>query len=40
MQIRNNYDKEVYNGDIGRIIRIDLEAQEVIIDLIDKRSAL
>jgi ATP-dependent exoDNAse (exonuclease V) alpha subunit len=23
MQIRNNYDKEVFNGDIGRIIRID-----------------
>lgn len=23
MQIRNNYEKEVFNGDIGRIIRID-----------------
>jgi exodeoxyribonuclease V alpha subunit len=31
MQIRNNYDKEVFNGDIGRITRIDLENQEVII---------
>jgi len=31
MQIRNNYDKEVYNGDIGRITGIDLEAQEVTI---------
>jgi len=29
MQIRNNYDKEVYNGDIGRIARIDTENQEV-----------
>ncbi len=29
MQIRNNYDKEVYNGDIGRIVRIDMENQEV-----------
>jgi exodeoxyribonuclease V alpha subunit len=29
MQIRNNYDKEVYNGDIGRIVRIDTEHQEV-----------
>ncbi len=29
MQIRNNYDKEVYNGDIGRIVRIDTENQEV-----------
>lgn len=31
MQIRNNYDKEVFNGDIGRIIKIDRENQEVII---------
>lgn len=29
MQIRNNYDKEVYNGDIGRILRINTEDQEV-----------
>lgn len=27
MQIRNNYDKEVYNGDIGWISRVDLEEQ-------------
>lgn len=31
MQIKNNYDKEVFNGDIGRITRIDLENQELII---------
>ncbi|MGA7875771.1 MAG: ATP-dependent RecD-like DNA helicase, partial [Desulfoferrobacter sp.] len=31
MQIRNNYDKEVFNGDVGRIIRIDNEAQEVTV---------
>ncbi len=31
MQVRNNYDKEVYNGDIGRIARIDLEEQEVVV---------
>ncbi len=31
MQIRNNYDKDVYNGDIGRISRIDRENQEVTI---------
>ncbi|HEX3035998.1 MAG TPA: ATP-dependent RecD-like DNA helicase [Thermodesulfobacteriota bacterium] len=29
MQIRNNYDKEVFNGDIGKIIEIDREEQEV-----------
>jgi len=32
MQIRNNYDKEVFNGDIGLISRIDREEQEVIVD--------
>ncbi len=29
MQIKNNYDKEVFNGDIGKITGIDSEAQEV-----------
>jgi exodeoxyribonuclease V alpha subunit len=29
MQIRNNYDKDVFNGDLGRIRRIDVENQEV-----------
>ncbi|MCL5022006.1 MAG: ATP-dependent RecD-like DNA helicase [Nitrospirae bacterium] len=32
MQIRNNYDKEVFNGDIGRIVRIDREEQEVTVN--------
>ncbi len=34
MQIRNNYEKEVYNGDIGRISGIDMDNNmlEVIID--------
>jgi exodeoxyribonuclease V alpha subunit len=31
MQIRNNYDKEIYNGDIGRIIKIDHELQQALI---------
>ncbi len=31
MQIKNNYDKEVFNGDIGRITHIDYEDQEVSI---------
>jgi exodeoxyribonuclease V alpha subunit len=30
MQIRNNYDKEVFNGDIGRIIRIDSFSRQVV----------
>lgn len=37
MQIRNNYDKEVFNGDIGRIITIDRENQEVVIDFDGKQ---
>jgi exodeoxyribonuclease V alpha subunit len=32
MQIKNNYDKDVFNGDIGRITRIDREDQEVTVD--------
>jgi exodeoxyribonuclease V alpha subunit len=31
MQVKNNYDKEVFNGDIGRITRIDPVNQELII---------
>ncbi len=32
MQIRNNYDKEIYNGDIGKITSIDQVEQEVAVD--------
>jgi exodeoxyribonuclease V alpha subunit len=31
MQIKNNYDKEVFNGDIGRIVKIDPELHEMVI---------
>ncbi|MCU0587343.1 MAG: ATP-dependent RecD-like DNA helicase [Syntrophobacteraceae bacterium] len=33
MQIRNNYDKDVFNGDWGRIRRIDLESQELRVEI-------
>ncbi|HJO61517.1 MAG TPA: ATP-dependent RecD-like DNA helicase [Desulfobacterales bacterium] len=36
MQIKNNYDKEVFNGDIGRINRINLEEQIVTITFDDR----
>ena len=36
MQIVNNYDKEVYNGDIGRIASIDEEAKEVKVIMDDR----
>ncbi|MHC1742277.1 MAG: ATP-dependent RecD-like DNA helicase [Syntrophobacteraceae bacterium] len=32
MQIRNNYDKDVFNGDWGRIRDLDLEAQELAVE--------
>ena len=32
LQLRNNYDKNVFNGDIGRITVIDLEEGEVVVD--------
>ena len=32
MQIRNNYDKDIYNGDIGQITKIDHEIQEITIN--------
>ena len=32
MQVRNNYEKEVFNGDIGRIGRIDDENQQVTVN--------
>jgi len=32
MQIKNDYDKEVFNGDIGRIAKIDTEEQEVTVE--------
>ncbi|MBS3943313.1 MAG: ATP-dependent RecD-like DNA helicase [Dethiobacter sp.] len=31
MQVRNNYQKEVYNGDIGMVAELDLEAGELVV---------
>jgi exodeoxyribonuclease V alpha subunit len=36
MQIRNNYEKEVFNGDIGLIKAIDGEKQEMVVTYDDK----
>jgi exodeoxyribonuclease V alpha subunit len=36
MQIRNNYDKDVYNGDMGRLEKIDLEDQIVTVRIDDR----
>jgi exodeoxyribonuclease V alpha subunit len=36
MQVRNNYDKDVFNGDLGRVKRIDLIEQQVIVEMDDR----
>ncbi|NLG80115.1 MAG: ATP-dependent RecD-like DNA helicase [Firmicutes bacterium] len=35
MQIRNNYDKMVFNGDIGRVVKVDTEDQEVVVAFVE-----
>jgi len=39
LQVRNNYDKDVFNGDIGQIERIDTESLEVIVNYDGRRVA-
>ena len=39
MQIRNNYDKEVYNGDMGRILAVNLEDQTLTVKMDDRTVA-
>jgi exodeoxyribonuclease V alpha subunit len=36
MQTRNNYDKDVYNGDMGRVTGIDLENQSLSVSIDDR----
>ena len=36
MQIRNNYDKDVYNGDIGKVLSINREDQEITVEYDDR----
>jgi len=36
MQVRNNYDKEVFNGDVGRIVAIDFEEQTLRVKFEDR----
>jgi len=36
MQTKNNYEKEVFNGDIGRITAIALEEQQVLVNFDDR----
>ena len=36
MQLRNNYDKDVFNGDVGRICRVDPENRELTVRFDDR----
>ena len=36
MQLRNNYDKGVFNGDLGRVVNVDREVGSVKVDFLDK----
>jgi exodeoxyribonuclease V alpha subunit len=36
MQLRNNYDKGVFNVDLGRVVGIDREERSIKIDFLDK----
>lgn len=37
MQIRNNYDKDVFNGDIGHIVALCEEEQQIVVDFDGRR---
>jgi exodeoxyribonuclease V alpha subunit len=37
MHLRNNYQKEVFNGDIGTIVDIDIDAEEILVDYYGKQ---
>lgn len=37
LQTRNNYDKDVFNGDIGRVVEIDADEQEMTVDYDGRR---
>ena len=39
LQIRNNYDKDVFNGDIGQVDRLDSETLEVTVNFEGRRVA-
>ncbi len=36
MQIRNDYDKEVFNGDIGMIVKVNMEDRELTVNFDDR----
>ncbi|MBX6396010.1 MAG: AAA family ATPase, partial [Alicyclobacillaceae bacterium] len=39
MQIRNDYQKEVFNGDVGRVVAVDPEERDVVVEYPDGSGA-
>ena len=39
MQTENDYDKQVFNGDMGRVISLDRENQELVVEFTDAEGA-
>src|ERR1017187_180882 len=39
MQLRNNYDKDVFNGDVGRVARVAREAGELVVSFDEREVA-
>ena len=39
MQIANDYEKDVFNGDIGRVVRLDEHDRELVVDYDDREVA-
>jgi exodeoxyribonuclease V alpha subunit len=39
MQVENDYDKDVYNGDLGVVSRIDMEEGELVADFDGRKVA-
>jgi exodeoxyribonuclease V alpha subunit len=37
MHLRNNYQKEVFNGDIGTIVEVDTDTEEILVDYYGKQ---
>jgi exodeoxyribonuclease V alpha subunit len=40
MQIENDYDKDVYNGDLGTVSAIDMDEGELVADFEGRKSHL
>ncbi len=40
MQVRNDYEREVWNGDVGRVVAIDLEEGSLLVRYDDEREVL